>query len=151
MESNIRIANPRLVKARAKRKFSCNLLLLPTWLDRNNLEDVAASLELVICNLEPELLRYLAEDPQGRLTPRLLYRLLRQSGKIVNDKYLLVTGIDRALSLLSLPNARWLLYQEGGGAFWQWQSGDGRYYFIPWLNRTRPHHWPVELCMRWEA
>lgn len=151
MDGDVRVANHALVYDRAKRKFSCNLLLLPRWLDRMNLEIAAEKLALTVCDLGPQLERYLKEDHRGHLTCSRLLRLLKESGRATGHRHLLVIGMDRALALLSPPDARSMLYKTGGGSLWQWQAGDGRYYLIPWLEITSPPYWPTELCMWWEG
>lgn len=151
MDADVRVATPNLVRDRSKRKFACNLLLLPEWFDRRGLENVASALDLQVCDLLPRLALYVDQDPQAHLTPYRLFRILEESGRAVGYKVLLVLGMDRALALLSPQDARSLLYKEGAGGLWQWQSGANRYYLIPWLAATRPPHWPDGFCMRWET
>ena len=151
MAGDVRVASSGLTEDRAKRKFSCNLLLLPVWPDRRTLEMVADHLELSVCDLLPELERYLLEDREGRLTSSNLRRLLKEAGQRTGESRVLVAGMDRALALLSPKDARSLLKEEGGGGLWQWQSGDNRLFVIPWFRLTKPPHWPSELAMSWEA
>lgn len=151
MDGNVRIASPALTEDRAKRKFSCNLLLLPDWPDRATLEVMAEHLRLSVCDLLPELERYLLEDHEGRLTSSRLRRLLKEAGQRTGEPRVVVAGMDRALALLSPQDARSLLNEEGGGGLWQWQSGDNRFFLIPWFKLAKPPHWPTELSMSWEA
>lgn len=151
MDGDVRIASSALTEDRAKRKFSCNLLLLPEWADRTTLEMMAERLRLSVCDLVPELGRYLSEDQEGRLTSSRLRRLLKEAGRKTGEPRVMVAGMDRALALLSPQDARSLLNEEGGGGLWQWQAGDGRFFLIPWLEPAKPPRWPSELSMSWEA